>query len=133
MQLRLKEDPKEWRKSVLLTVPAVALISFVLHWRRVLSAAGWIAVMVLLALIIAAAFLSPQWFRGYYRVSMRLGFALSQLVARLLLVLVFIFLITPLALVFRLLGKDALRLKRQPGVASYWVSAKESSPLDRMF
>jgi uncharacterized membrane protein len=133
MQLRLKEDPREWRKSVLLTVPAVALLSLLLCWRHVLPSFGCIAVVSLLVVVVAAAFTSPGWFRGYYRLSMRLGFALSQIIARVLLVLVFIVFITPLALLFRLLGKDALRLKRQHGAASYWVSARETSPLDRMF
>jgi len=133
MQLRLKEDPAEWRKSVLLAAVGLALVSSVLRWRGVLPSMGWIAILTLLGVTACAAWIRPRWFRGYYRVSMRLGFALSQVVARVVLILLFVLLVTPLAVLFRLLGKDALRLKRQKGAASYWVASRETSPLDRMF
>ncbi len=133
MQLRLKEEPREWRKSVLLTVPGLALIASLLCWRRVLPISVWLAVLAILALTAIAAVLSPRWFRGYYRASMRLGFALSQVVARIVLVLLFLFLVTPLAIAFRLFGKDTLRLKRQKLANSYWVPARETNPLERMF
>ncbi len=132
MQLKLKEEPKEWRKSVLLTIPGLALISSVLCWRHVFSATSWLASLAVLLFLAFAAVVWPRWFRGYYRVSMRVGFALSQIVARFVLLLVFLFLLTPLAFAFRLLGKDALRLKRQRA-ESYWVSARPRGSLERMF
>ncbi len=133
MKLRLKEDAREWRKSVLLTALGLALLSSLLRWRRLFGGTTWILILSLLVLIAAASFVRPQLFRGFYRVSMRVGFALSQAVARVVLVLVFVFLVTPLALVFRLAGKDALRLKHRKETASYWSDARETSPLDRMF
>ena len=131
--LRLKEDSKEWRKSVLLTVPALALVSALLCWRRILPITTWLAILVLLVIVSVAAFARPRWFRGYYRFSMRVGFGLSQVIARVVLVLVFALLITPLGLLLRLTGKDLLGLKRAQDRKSYWADAKESSPLDRMF
>ncbi len=133
MKLKLKEEPREWRKTVLLSVLGLALLSSVLRWRHVLTNKSWLIVLGVLALIAILACVAPRCFRGYYRVSMRLGFALSQVVARVVLVLLFVFVVTPLALVFKLTGKDALRLKRPTKASSYWVSARETSPLDRMF
>ena len=133
MKLRFKEDPREWRKSVLLTVVGLALLSSLLRWRRVLSGTTWLIGLVLLAVIAGLAFLAPRCFRGYYRVSMRLGFALSQVVARIVLFLVFLFLVTPLGILFRVAGKDLLRLKRRKDTNSYWTPARETSPLDRSF
>jgi len=133
MKLRFKEEPKEWRKSVLLTVVGLALLSSLLRWRHVLSDTNWVAVLAVLGAIATTAFIAPRWFRGYYRVSMRLGFALSQVVARIVLVLVFLFLVTPLGILFRVAGKDLLRLKRRKDANSYWTPARETSPLDRSF
>ncbi len=132
MPLKFKEDPKEWRKSVLLTAGGLALLSSVLRWRGVLSGTPWVFVLAALAVTAALACLWPRRFRGYYRVSMRMGYGLSQVVARVVLVLLFVFLVTPLALLFRAMGKDALRLKRQQR-GSYWIASKQTSPLDRMF
>jgi hypothetical protein len=133
MKLRLKEEPAEWRKSVLLTVLGLALLNSLLRWRHVLSGPTWLVVLILLALIAGTAFLAPRWFRGYYRFSMRLGFASSQVVARIVLFLVFLLLVTPLGILFRVAGKDPLRLKRRKDANSYWTPARETSPLDRSF
>jgi len=133
MKLRLKEDPKEWRKSTLLTFLALAVLSSVLYWRRVLAIPTWRLLAIMLAIGAVAACLQPRWFRGYYRISTRAGFWLSQVVARAVLALLFIALITPLGLLLRILGKDLLRLRRPENTTTYWITAKKTSPLDRLF
>ncbi len=133
MLLRLKEDPKEWRKVTLLTVLGVALLSSLLRWRHVLSQPAWLSVLAILGLAALGACVWPRAFRGFYRGSSRAGFWLSQVLARIVLTLLFMFVLTPLALILRASGKDFLRLKRSPGATSYWSAARESSPLDRLF
>jgi len=49
------------------------------------------------------------------------------------LALFFLFIIIPLGLVLRLMGKDPLRLRRPRQTATYWNQARESNPLDRLF
>lgn len=133
MKLRLKEDPREWRKTVLLTALGVAVLSSLTRWRRVLSHRTWLIILAVLALFALLAVFQPRLFRGFYRISVRVGFWLSQLVARVVLTLLFFVVLAPLGFVFRLLGKDALRLKPSRDATTYWVKAKENSPLDRLF
>jgi len=133
LKLKLKEDPREWRKSVWLTLGGLAFISSLLRWRKVLSVQMWCALLIVLAVCAVAAAIRPGWFRPYYRLSMRAGFVLSQAVARVVLTLVFLVLITPLGLISRLMGKDALKLKRRSNVESYWTEMKSSGDLERMF
>lgn len=133
MKVRLKEDPREWRKNVWLTALAVALVSSLLRWRRVFSNSIWELILALLALVALLVWLRPRWFRGFYRVSTRAGFWLSQIFARVFLSVLFIFVLVPLGLVLRLMGKDPLRLKRRADVSTYWTEARETSPLDRLF
>ena len=133
MKLRLKEEPREWRKSALLSALGAALLSSVLRWRHVVTAGPWAVILAVLAVVALFACLRPRWFRGYYRLSARLGFWSSQLVAGVVLVLVFALLVTPLGLLFRLMGKDPLRLKRLRNADTYWQTSKETSPLDRSF
>jgi hypothetical protein len=133
MRLRLKEEPREWRKSVLLSALGAALLSSVLRWRHVVQSGTWVVILAVLAVVALFACLRPRWFRSYYTVSARLGFWSSQFVARVVLVLVFALLVTPLGLLFRLLGKDALRLKPRRNADTYWQKSRETSPLDRSF
>ena len=133
MKLKFKEDPKEWRKSTLLTALGLALLSSVVRWRHHLTVGKWLAVLAVLAVVAVCAVLEPRWFRGWYRLSLRLGFYSSQFIGRCVLAMFFIFVLTPVGFVLRLMGKDPLQLKRSPEAKTYWHEARESSPLDRLF
>jgi hypothetical protein len=133
MKLKFKEDPKEWRKSTLLTVLGLAIFSSVLRWRKHLPVNCWLALLALLGFVAMAAVLQPCWFRGWYRLSLRLGFYSSQFIGRCVLLLFFIFVITPLGWVLRLAGKDSLQFKRPRSATTCWHPSKDSSPLDRLF
>jgi Saxitoxin biosynthesis operon protein SxtJ len=132
MKLNLKDEPKEWRKTTWLTAIALALISSLLRWRRVIETQGWLVIISVLVLVILATVLCPRWFRGYHLFSMRLGFAISQFLGRVLLILFFLFVLTPVGWILRLTGKDALQLKLRE-TTTYWRQAKDCSPLDRLF
>lgn len=133
MKLNFKEDPKEWRKSALLTALGLAILSSLLRWRKHLPANVWLALLALLGLAAVCAWLQPRWFRGWYRLSLRLGFYSSQFLGRCVLAIFFVFILTPLGLALRLMGKDPLQLKRPPDATTYWHQAKEPNPLDRLF
>jgi hypothetical protein len=133
MQFDLKDKPKEWRKSALLAALGLALISSALRWRHVLANNTWLIILAILAVIVVGAILRPRWFRGYHLFSMRLGFAVSRLAGHILLFLFFLFILTPLGWLLRMMGKDFLQLKRPSNSTTYWRATKESSPLDRMF
>jgi hypothetical protein len=133
MKLNFKEDPKEWRKSALLTALGLAILISLLRWRKHLPPHLWLTLLALLGVVALAALLQPHWFRGWYRFSLRLGFYLSQFIGRCVLAVFFIFIITPLGLVFRLMGKDPLQLKHPVRAATYWHPVKDDDSLDRLF
>jgi hypothetical protein len=133
MKLIFKEDPKEWRKSALLTALGLAILSSLLRWRKHLPVNAWLALLAFLSVIAICAVLRPRWFRGWYRLSLRLGFYSSQFIGRCVLLLFFIFIITPLGLGMRLAGKDSLQIKRPREPKTFWHPAKDCSPLDRLF
>jgi len=133
LKLNFKEDPKEWRKSALLTALGLAIISSLLRWRKHLPVNVWGVVLAVLAIVAVCAVLQPRWFRGWYRLSLRLGFYSSQFIGRCVLLVFFIFILTPLGWILRLMGKDPLQLKRPPNAKTYWHPARECNPLDRLF
>ena len=133
MKLKLKEDPKEWRKAAWMSALGLTVLSSLLRWRRVLPVAVWALILFLLASVAVAAALRPRWFRGYYRFTSKLGFRISQFAGYVVLAILFVFIITPLGLVMRLLGKDPLRLRRPSGVETYWSEIRRKSSLDRLF
>ena len=133
MKLNLKDEPQHWRKSALLAAFGLMLMSSLLRWRQVLTTPTWLAILSALAVVMLAAWLRPRWFRSYHLFSMRLGFALSRIIGRVLLVLFFLFILTPVGWILRLAGKDPLQLKRPANATTFWQPAKDASPLDRLF
>jgi hypothetical protein len=133
MTIRYKEEPRAWRKSTLLSALGLLIVSSLLRWRHVLTAGAWGAVLIALAGLAFMVWIRPQWFRGYYRFSTWAGFWSSQWMARLVLILLFLIVIVPAALILRLLGKDSLHLKRLSAASSYWRPAKQAGSLDRLF
>jgi hypothetical protein len=62
-------------------------------------------------------------YTGWMIVAFPIGWTISRVIVTLLFYLVF----TPFALVFRLLGRDALRLRRHT-MTSYWMETKGAEP-----
>ena len=133
MRLKLKEEPKEWRKAGLSLAVGLTILSSLLRWRHVLTKGIWLAALAGLLLVALAAWTHPRWFRGWYRVTTRLAFWIGRCVGLVAMVLAFYLIFTPASLVLRLLKKDTLKLKRDPKAASYWTDAKENTPLERLF
>ena len=121
-------------KVVTLTIFIVlAMLAGFLCWRGWLSvpvAAGALGGLLGVALV---AFMRPHWLRGPYRLGMRVSHALGCVVAPLVLGVIFFLVVTPLGLVLRLLGKDLLRLRRDPQAPTYWQPVSGSNDLGKMF
>jgi hypothetical protein len=133
MKLKLKEEPKEWRKAALMSALGLALMSSLLRWRHVLPPTAWEVILCLLAAMAVMAVWRPKWFRGYYRFTAKFGFGLSRLAGYAILALLFFVVITPLGLVLRIFGKDLLRLRRPADAESYWTPVRGKSSLDRLY
>jgi hypothetical protein len=85
-------------------------------------ALGAATVFALLALLWTAA-LAPL-----NRLWMKLGALLYTVVSPVVMALLFYVTVTPIALLMRLLGKDPLRLRRDPDAASYWIDRTPPGP-----
>ena len=89
------------------------------HWLgRGASLAGWTA--ALLAGLGAAGVAHPPLLKPVFVGWLVLVFPVGWLVSRVLLLAIWLGLFVPMALVFRLAARDALRLRR-PAAESFWV------------
>jgi Saxitoxin biosynthesis operon protein SxtJ len=78
-------------------------------------------------------FVSPGWLRPLYvglmAVSLPIGFVMSHVVVG----IVFFGVVTPIALVFRLMGRDPLERKFDRGAATYWTRRSPVVDLARYY
>jgi hypothetical protein len=85
-------------------------------------ALGVASVFAALALLWTAA-LAPL-----NRLWTKLGLLLYRIVNPVVMVFLFYVTVTPIALFMRMLGKDPLRLRRDPDAASYWIHRTPPGP-----
>jgi hypothetical protein len=103
-----------------------ALLTLLKLWRG-WSEWGWVF-LGLAAAFATAALIAPAVLAPLNRLWLRLGLLLHKVVTPLVMGLLFYGVVTPMGVLMRLLGKDLLRLKRDPGAASYWIERQPPGP-----
>ena len=107
---------REFATILTLLCGGLAVWHVLLHQNRTIAG-------VLLAIAVAAAIAGatkPRWLAPIFVGWMILAFPIAWAVSTLVLIFIYFGLITPLALFFRLIGRDALDRKVVPEKNSYW-------------
>lgn len=133
--IEINKNPtvKDLRWFALLWFPAFCGVVGGLIWHRtgVLEVAiGLWCAGALVALVGGIAPRSVRWlFLGWMYAAYPIGFVVSHV----LLALVFFGILTPIGLVMRLAGRDALKLRKEPDAKSHWVPRKAPRSTDQYF
>lgn len=117
----LKTEPHDLRKFALLVGGVFLLLgSWFLFRHKPWS--PWLLTPGLL--LVGLGLIAPRSLQQVYLGWMAMAFALGLVVSTLLLTLFYYLLVTPIALLARLLGKDFLGLRWSPSARSYWLPRK---------
>lgn len=108
---------KEWRKfgiglSIILAALAVLQLAVGNEW-------GWY-VAVAAGIILIVAFLIPYLLKPFFIFFTYVGFVMGWVMTRLILIILFYLVLTPVSLAAKLLGKSFLALKIIRNSESYW-------------
>lgn len=103
-------------------------------WRYLHGQAGtFTAVLAVLALTVGVAgLIKPGFVRPIYTGWMIAAFPIGWTISKIVMALMFYAVFTPLGLVFRLTGRDPLKLRRTKP-ASYWVGKTSASSGEEYF
>jgi hypothetical protein len=108
----------EVRKFGLLFSAVCALAGLVMLWKG--GSRAWI-LFALAGMFLVTGLVWPRALRLFYVVWMRFAALLAWINTRVLLSALFFLVLTPVGLVFRLMGKDLLEQKIDRSKATYWV------------
>jgi hypothetical protein len=89
--------------------------------------------MAAAAAFAALAMAAPRALAPLNRVWMRVGAVLHAIVSPIVLAVMFYLLVAPIGLLWRVLGKDPLRLRFEPRAASYWIERRPPGPEPETF
>ena len=104
---------------------ALAAVTLLNGWH---SGRLWPWTGVVAALFLLGAMLRPSVLHPLNLIWLRFGLLLHRVVNPVVMALLFYGTVLPTGLVMRMMGKDLLRLKRQPGADSYWIVRKPPGP-----
>lgn len=85
----------------------------------------WLGIAIV---FLVAALAWPSVLGPLNRLWTKLGYLLGRIVSPVVLGLIFFVVMTPLAMLMRLLRKDALRLRGESGAGSYWIVREPPGP-----
>ena len=101
------------------------LLAGYLGWR---GHGWWPALLAPAAVFLGLALTRPSLLAWPNWLWTRLGLLLGAIVAPIVMGLVYFAVFTPMALIARLLGKDFLRLRRDPAAPTYWLPRQDPQP-----
>jgi hypothetical protein len=93
------------------------------------AAACWVVAASSGVLAVAA----PSALRPFYRALTAVSLPIGYVVSRAIMALVYFGIVTPIALVFRLAGRDALARRRDPARRSYWEPRAAAGDIKRYY
>ena len=123
----LPSDPLAWRKFGLLVGGVFVALGAIAFWR---DASWWLIPTVLGAPLVLLGAVYPRALRVVYLGWMFMAVVLGFFVTRIILSVFFFLVITPVALFFKLIGRDALHRKFDREAKTYWIE-KEYPIADR--
>jgi hypothetical protein len=141
LELNLNPDARTLRQFGGIALGALALLGGLVAWRggllgfdfggaaRTVAIALW-SVGALSALL---GLVAPRANRPLWIALTLVAFPIGYAVSIALLGVLFFGVLTPVSLVFRLTGRDALRRRFDPAAQSYWIERSGDVPLERYF
>jgi hypothetical protein len=125
-------DRRELRQFSIALLVFTGAIGGILWWKlgpNRISQTLWFGGPLLAALGLVV----PKAIRPVFVGLSLLAFPIGYVVGFVALALVYYLLITPIGLVFRLLGRDPLHRKPDSALGTYWISRGETPPAKRYF
>ena len=128
----------ELRKFALASIAGFGVLGLVLAWRvgTLSGEATWhipLTTWVVGVVVAAVGYVVPRAIWPLYAVLTLIGIPIRWTVTILMMLVMFYGVFTPLALLFRLLGRDALCRSIDRDATSYWVRRPSSPPMPRYF
>ncbi|MDF1612462.1 MAG: SxtJ family membrane protein [Stygiobacter sp.] len=84
-------------------------------------------------ILIISGLLFPSKLKSIYKIWMGFAFALGWIVSRLILIILFYFVLSPVGFFAKLFKKEFLDVKFKDGKNSYWIEKKKQTDYEKLY
>ncbi len=114
----IKSDKSEWKKFGMTMGVILTLIGLFMFWKR----NDYFAYVFLLgALFFISGLFLPSLLKPVFKVWMALSVVMGYMMTRIIMVIIFYLIVTPIGFIASLTGKKFLDMKIDKSVNSYWI------------
>jgi NADH:ubiquinone oxidoreductase subunit 4 (subunit M) len=133
IEINWNPDKKELRKFGVIALVVLGVVGIVLKF--VLGVSGITALLVALAglCIFIVTLVSVRAARLVYLGLTFAGLPIGFVVSIVLMAAFYFLILTPVGLVFKIIGRDVLERKFEPGSPTYWSPRRQRSDLEKYF
>ena len=118
----------------LIAFSAFSLLAYFEVWKfAILPVRTYYVLGPLAAYCAVFASIAPSFLKPLYLGMSIAGYPIGFVISHLVLFIVYYLIFTPVGLVFKLIGRDALKRSFAPGAGSYWVRRAPPASLKRYF
>lgn len=133
IEINRNPSPKELRNFATIALIASALLSLLLYLLKGLSIQWVVSIFAFGIVIFISKLISLRFTRIFYLALIFLTCPIGFVISFILLAAFYFLMLTPLSIIFRLMGRDPLRRKYDPSAKSYWIDHSPPESLERYF
>ena len=123
---KTRNELKDLRQFGIALAGILAVFGAIHNTRHHSSSAQWYAVAGLA--ILCAGILAPKLLKPVYAIFLKAAHAIGWFNTRVILALIYYVILTPIAIILRIFGKDLLNRKMEKNVSSYWNTRQSAKP-----
>jgi hypothetical protein len=133
IEINFRPDKKQLRSFGFIALIACGLIfAFLLLYKKVSFSLSAVPLFIGIIIFLSSLF-SYRLTRLFYLGLMFLGLPFGLAVSFLLMTAFYLLIITPMALLFRIIGRDALHRSFDKNKKTYWIAHKQCDSYERYF
>jgi len=122
IEIDWRPDDRRLRQFALVLLLSLGLAGALAAWKLgTVRHAAPIALWALGVALAAIGLAAPRWIRPLYIAWMAVAWPLGWVMSHVALAIIFFLVFTPIALIFRLIGRDLLHRRFDSAAESYWI------------
>jgi len=126
-------DKKQLRSFGLAAVVATVILAGYARLGKALAASWCLGILAIGLLVAASSILLPRLGKVFYRILIALTLPIGLCLSLVVLAVFYFLVITPMATLFRLVGRDTLCRRFDPQASTYWIQRKIEMERERFF